>query len=291
MTPAASEVKLGVAMAALGEAVLPDYADLDATEAGVSLQAQDIALSFGDRPGPEGISASFDKGRVIAIVGPNGAGKSTLLACLAGLLKPDAGAALLDGAPVAALPGRARARRIAFLAQTPEIAWEVDVRAFVGLGRTPHLEAFGPDGDDRAAIEAAIAAAGLEAFVARPVTRLSGGERARALIARALAGETDWLLADEPLTGLDPGHALDALALFRRLAHDQGKGVVVTLHDLNLAARFADRVLVLNDGALVTDAGPEDALTPEILSAVYGVRVRRHAGEIGPLLEVLGRVR
>jgi iron complex transport system ATP-binding protein len=254
------------------------------------LRADAIALRFGAREVLRGISARFDKGQVIAIVGPNGAGKSTLLACLAGLLKPDAGAAILDGAAVAALPGRTRARRLAFLAQTPEIAWDVDVRTFIGLGRTPHLGAFGPGDDDRAAIDAAIAAAGLEAFAERAVTRLSGGERARALIARALAGQTDWLLADEPLTGLDPGHALDALALFRRLAHDQGKGVIVTLHDLNLAARFADRVLVLNDGALVMDAKPEEALTPEILSAVYGVLVRRHAGETGPLIEVLGRV-
>lgn len=254
------------------------------------LRADAIALSFGDGLILRGITAQFDKGQVIAIVGPNGAGKSTLLACLAGLLKPDVGGAILDGKPLAALPSRARAKRIAFLAQTPEIAWDVDVRTFVGLGRTPHLGAFGPGEGDRAAIDAAIAAAGLEGFVERPVTRMSGGERARALIARAVAGETDWLLADEPLTGLDPGHALDALALFRRLAHKQGKGVIVTLHDLNLAARFADRVLVLNDGALVIDADPESALTPEILSDVYGVQVRRHAGETGPLIEVLGRV-
>lgn len=257
---------------------------------GQGLRADAIAIRYGEREVLRGISARFDKGRVIAIVGPNGAGKSTLLACLAGLLKPDAGAAILDGASVAALPGRVRARRIAFLAQTPEIAWDVDVRTFIGLGRTPHLGPFGPGVGDRTAIDAAIASAGLEAFADRPVTRLSGGERARALIARALAGGTDWLLADEPLTGLDPGHALDALALFRGLAHDQNKGVIVTLHDLNLAARFADRVLVLNDGALVKDAKPEDALTPEILSAVYGVLVRRHAGEIGSLIEVLGRV-
>nr|WP_295112133.1 ABC transporter ATP-binding protein [uncultured Caulobacter sp.] len=255
----------------------------------MSLQAQDIAVRFGDRQVLAGISAEFQPGGVIAIVGPNGAGKSTLLACLAGLLKPERGAALLDGAAIGAMNGRQRARRIAFLAQTPEIAWDVDVRAFIGLGRTPHLGVFGASGEDQAAIDAAIAAAHLEAFADRAVTRMSGGERARALIARALAGETDWLLADEPLTGLDPGHALDALSLFRRLAHDQGKGVILTLHDLNLAARFADRVLVLDEGQLVADAAPEIALTPELLSKVYGVVVRRHAGETGPLIEVLGR--
>ena len=256
----------------------------------MSLQAQDLALSLGGRPVLEGITADLAKGGLIAIVGPNGAGKSTFLSCLAGLLKPDAGAATLDGLSIGAMPGRQRARRIAFLAQTPEIAWDVDVRAFVGLGRTPHLGAFGPSGEDQAAIDAAIASAGLEAFAERPVTRLSGGERARALIARGLAGDTDWLLADEPLTGLDPGHALDALALFRRLAHDEGKGVVITLHDLNLAARFADRVLVLNNGKLVVDGPADTALAPEILTKVYGVAVRRHDGEGGPLIEVLSRV-
>ena len=253
--------------------------------------ARDVTLALGGRAVLNAVSADFVKGGVIAIVGPNGAGKSTLLACLAGLRWPDSGAVTLDGAAVATLPGRSRASRIAFLAQTPEIAWDVDVRAFVGLGRTPHLGAFGPSAEDQAAIDAAMAAADLEAFVDRAVTRLSGGERARALIARGLAGQSDWLLADEPLTGLDPGHALDALALFRRMAHEQGKGVIVTLHDLNLAARFADRVLVLSEGRLAVDGAPDVALTQETLSAVYGVVVRLHAGEGGPLIEVLGRAR
>jgi iron complex transport system ATP-binding protein len=253
------------------------------------IRAHDLTLSLGGRAILARLSADFVKGEVIVIVGPNGAGKSTLLASLAGLIKPDAGTITLDNIAIGAMPARERASRIAFLAQTPEIAWDVDVRTFVGLGRTPHLGAFGPSAQDEAAIDAAIAGAGLEPFARRTVTRLSGGERARALIARGLAGETDWLLADEPLTGLDPGHALDALALFRSLAHDRGKGVIVTLHDLNLAARFADRVLVLNAGELVIEGYPEVALTPETLSAVYGVTVRRHDGEAGPLIEVLGR--
>jgi iron complex transport system ATP-binding protein len=256
----------------------------------MSLAAHDLALALGGRPVLAGITARFAKGGVIAIVGPNGAGKSTFLSCLAGLLRPDGGGVTLDGAEVATLSGRQRASRIAFLAQTPQIAWDVDVRAFVGLGRTPRLGAFGPSAVDEAAVEAALAAADLDGFADRAVTRLSGGERARALIARGLAGQTDWLLADEPLTGLDPGHALDALALFRRLAHDEGKGVLLTLHDLNLAARFADRVLVLSGGRLVADGAPDVALAPEIVSSVYGVIVRRHSGESGPLIEVLGRV-
>jgi iron complex transport system ATP-binding protein len=256
----------------------------------MNLRAQTITLNFGERRVLDGVTADFARGQVIAIVGPNGAGKSTLLSCLAGLRKPDAGQALLGEAAVAAIPGRQRARHIAFLAQSPEIAWDVDVRAFIGLGRTPHLGAFGLSGEDKVVVENAIAKARLEDFADRAVTRLSGGERARALIARALAGETDWLLADEPLTGLDPAHALDALSLFRGMAHEEGRGVIVTLHDLNLAARFADRVLVLSEGKLVIDAAPETALAPDVLADVYGVTVRRHEGEAGPLIEVLGRV-
>jgi iron complex transport system ATP-binding protein len=255
-----------------------------------ALHAQGVTVTLGDRKVLDGVTADFAPGQVIAIVGPNGAGKSTLLSCLAGLRKPDDGAARLGAETVTAIPGRRRARHIAFLAQTPEIAWDIDVRAFIGLGRTPHLGAFGPSAEDQAAVDRALAKAGLEAFADRGVTRLSGGERARALIARALAGETDWLLADEPLTGLDPAHALDALSLFRQLAHEAGRGVIVTLHDLNLAARFADRVLVLDEGRLVVDDAPEAALAPDILAKVYGVVVRRHAGEGGPLIEVLGRV-
>ena len=121
------------------------------------ISARNLTLALGGHVVLDGVTADLAKGGVIAIVGPNGAGKSTLLACLAGLLRPDGGAVTLDGAAVAAMPGRQRAGRIAFLAQTPEIAWDVDVRAFVGLGRTPHLGAFGPSAEDRAAVDAAIA--------------------------------------------------------------------------------------------------------------------------------------
>lgn len=253
------------------------------------LLADGVTLSLGGRRVLDGVSARLDPGELVAIVGPNGAGKSTLLSCLAGLARPDAGRITLDGAVVDRIPPRQRARRVGFLAQTPEIAWDLDVRAFVGLGRTPHLGALGPSEEDAAAMRAAIETAGLGGFVDRPITRLSGGERARALIARALAGRTDWLLADEPLTGLDPAHALDAIALFRRLAGEEGKGVVVTLHDLTLAARFADRVLMLHQGRLVADGEPGEALTPETLATVYGVAARTHAGEEGPLIEILRR--
>ncbi|ADG10467.1 ABC transporter ATP-binding protein [Caulobacter segnis] len=254
------------------------------------LFAETVSLSLGGKAVLNRVTAQFSRGELVAIVGPNGAGKSSLLSCLAGLRRPDTGQVSLDGAIVTQIPARRRARVMAFLAQTPEIAWDVDVRTFVGLGRTPHLGAFGPSAEDAAAMDQAIATTGLDDFVERPITRLSGGERARALIARALAGQTDWLLADEPLTGLDPGHALDTVGLFRRLAHEQGKGVIVTLHDLTLAARFADRVLLLDRGCLVADGAPGKALTPQALAMAYGVATRTHAGEAGPLIEILRRV-
>jgi iron complex transport system ATP-binding protein len=254
------------------------------------LFADTVSLSLGDRSVLSRVTAKFRGGELVAIVGPNGAGKSTLLSCLAGLRRPDAGRVTLDDAAVADIPARRRARAMAFLAQTPEIAWDIEVRTFIGLGRTPHLGVFGPSAEDSVAIDQAIEAAGLADFAARPITHLSGGERARALIARALAGQTDWLLADEPLTGLDPGHALDTVNLFRHLAHEQRKGVIITLHDLTLAARFADRVLLLDRGRLVADGPPGQALTPQALAMAYGVRTRAHAGAAGPLIEILGRV-
>lgn len=255
-----------------------------------NLIAETVSLNLGDRQVLNRVTAGFRKGELVAIVGPNGAGKSTLLSCLAGLRRADAGRITLEGKVVADISPRPRARSLAFLAQSPEIAWDVDVRTFIGLGRTPHMGAFGASAEDAEAIDQAIAMTGLRDFAERPITRLSGGERARALIARALAGQTDWLLADEPLTGLDPGHALDTVELFRRLAHEERKGVIVTLHDLTLAARFADRVLLLDRGCLVADGPPSHALTSQALAMAYGVRTRIHAGAAGPLIEILRRV-
>lgn len=227
-------------------------------------------------------------GRVTAVVGPNGAGKSTLLSCLAGLRAPSSGAVALDGEALAAMRPRARARRIAFLPQTPEIAWSVEARTLVELGRTPFVGARGQTAADRAAVDRAMTAANVSAFERRIVDTLSGGERARVLIARALAGEPEWLLADEPLTGLDPAHQIDAAALFRRLA-DDGAGVVLTLHDLSLALRLADRIVVLAEGGVLADGPPETALTPQVLRRAYGVEATVAQGAGGPLIDVVRR--
>ncbi len=252
------------------------------------LSARDLVVGFGGRTVLDGLSVSLAPGQVTAIVGPNGAGKSTLMSCLAGLLVPDAGEARLDEQPLGRMPARARARRIAFLPQIAEIAWDVEVRTFVGLGRTPRIGPFGLGADDHAAVERALDATLIGPFAERQINTLSGGERARALIARALAGEPDWLLADEPLAGLDPGHALEAVELFRALAAE-GRGVVVTLHDLAAAARLADRILVLAEGGIIADGDAAHALSPEVLARAYGVEAQVVAGRAGPLIEIIGR--
>lgn len=253
------------------------------------LSVYDIEVRLGDKPVLAGVSASLEAGKVTAILGPNGAGKSTLLACLAGLRKPDRGRVTLDGADVLGMAPRDRARRIGFIPQTPEIAWAIEAHILVGLGRTPFVGARGLATEDAQAIDRAMTAAGVTELADRDVTTLSGGERGRVLIARALAGEPEWLLADEPLAGLDPGHALDAADLFRRLAHEQGRGVVVTLHDLSIAARMADRIVVLDAGKVLADGAPREALSSQVLRQAYGVDARLVEGEGGPVVEVIRR--
>lgn len=252
------------------------------------LAAHALRLTRGQRTIIEDLSLSLRSGEVTVLVGPNGAGKSTLLECLAGLARPAGGAVTLGGTPLSAVPARARAKRIGYLEQTPQIAWDVDVRTLVGLGRTPWLGARGLTETDRLAVDAALQRAHLEAYAERPVAGLSGGERARVLIARVLAGDPDWLLADEPMAGLDPAHQLEAAGLFRRLARE-GHGVLVTLHDLTLAARMADRVIVLSGGAILADGPPAAALEPAVLRQAYGVEVHLLEGRGGLVVDIAQR--
>jgi iron complex transport system ATP-binding protein len=252
------------------------------------LSCSRLGVAIGQKTILSDVSLMIEVGTVTAIVGPNGAGKSTLLSCLAGLREPSAGSVMLDDAVLSEMKPRDRARRLAFLPQTPEVAWSVEARTLVELGRTPFIGARGQTVEDGAAVDRAMAAANVGEFEHRIVDTLSGGERARVLIARALAGEPEWLLADEPLTGLDPAHQLDAAALFRRLA-DERRGVVVTLHDLSMALRMADRIIVLAEGGVMADEPPATALTPEVLKRAYGVEATLTQGPGGPLIDVIRR--
>lgn len=239
------------------------------------------------------LSATLRPGEVTAICGPNGAGKSTLLGCLAGLDRGDAGVVRLADEPLAALPPRLRARRIGYLPQSPEVAWDVTVEVLVGLGRLPWQGAplhrsHASAAEDAAAVEDAIAAMDLTGLRHRPVSRLSGGERARALVARVLAGRPRWLLADEPLANLDLAHAATLIARLREQAA-AGAGVVLVLHDLATAMNHADRVLVIDKGELAADGPPAEALTEATIASVWGVKARWLGDRSGMALSLPGQ--
>ena len=236
------------------------------------LAADRIGLSLGGNQVLDDVSFAFKHGRVTALLGPNGAGKSTLLAGLAALRLPERGAALLDGTDVQKLDRRARAQAIGLLPQAQDVHWDIDVQTLVGLGRLPHRGRWGETEADRAAVERALAATDMTALASRGVERLSGGERGRALLARVLAGEPDWLLADEPLASLDPAHQLDVLARLRSVA-EAGSGVVLVLHDLHLAARVADDAVLLRGGKVVAAGPADDVLTAPLIAEAYGVEV------------------
>jgi iron complex transport system ATP-binding protein len=234
-----------------------------------TIKVSQLTFHRGPRPVLKGIDFTLPAGSITAILGPNGAGKSTLLANMAGLLHPLEGTVELGGTELRQLHSRERAQRIAFLPQAPEIAWAIDVETLVGLGRIP-FSGVASDQDDRAAVMRAMAMTATSSWAHRIVTELSGGERARVLLARVFAGTSQWILADEPFTGLDPAHQFEAVESLRRFA-EEGGGVVLTVHDLSLAARIADRIVVLNDGQVVADGTPEEALDPAVLRSVYGV--------------------
>lgn len=235
----------------------------------MTLQARNLALAGR----LDSVTCALEPGKITAICGPNGAGKSSLLSALAGLLPVDGGDVLLDGMPLAEMPPRERARAIGYLPQDGEVAWDVAVRGLVALGRLPHRD------EGAEAIEHALAALDLQAFAHRPVSTLSGGEKARVLLARVLAGEPRWILADEPLAALDLAHQ-QALLRRLRIDADGGAGVVVVVHDLSLAMNHADRVVVLNAGKVVADGMAEEALASDVLHKVWRVEAR-WLGEIG----------
>jgi iron complex transport system ATP-binding protein len=234
-----------------------------------TIKVSQLSFSRGARPVLRDVDLTLQPGRLTAILGPNGAGKSTLLANMAGLLKPNRGQVELGGMELRTLSSRERAQRIAYLPQLPEIAWPLDVETLVGLGRIP-FAGVASEREDCMAVLRAMEMTATSSWARRIVTELSGGERARVLLARVFAGTSQWILADEPFTGLDPGHQFEAVESLRRFAAEGG-GVVLTVHDLTLAARTADRVVVLNDGHIVADGTPEQALDPAVLRTVYGV--------------------
>lgn len=235
------------------------------------IEVEAVTVNRGGRAIVNGVSLQMEGGQLVALIGPNGAGKSTLMAVLAGLLMPDGGLARLNDVPLAAIDRRELARLRAYLPQSPRAEWPVSVERLVALGLLPQLPAFGGlPGNLQTRVAAALEAADLTAQRDQSATTLSGGELARAMLARALVGDPEMLLVDEPLAGLDPRHALDGMIRLRALA-DSGKLVIASVHDLTLAARYATHVAVMREGRLVAFGPTSERLTPSLLGDVFEV--------------------
>lgn len=256
----------------------------------MSIEARQLDVCLAGRPIVRGVSMLAARGSLTVLAGPNGAGKSTLLRALAGLLPAAQGDVLVQGRPISSLDRRALGREVAYLPQERIVHWPVTVAVAVGLGRVPHRSpAAGESAADRAAIDQAMRAMDISHLSARSVTALSGGERARVLMARALAQESRVLIADEPTSGLDPSHALELFHHLKALA-DQDHSVVVALHDLSLAARFADQIVLMKDGRIASIGAPRDVLTADNLATVYGIRATLRDVDGVPVVLAISRL-
>jgi iron complex transport system ATP-binding protein len=239
------------------------------------LEARGLSVGYDRTPVIRDLDLTIEHGTVTTFLGANGCGKSTLLKALGRVLKPQAGEVLLDGMPIRKEPNRAVARKLAILPQSPLAPAGTSVLDLVMRGRNPHQSWARPwTAEDAAVAEDAIAATGLTEVAHRDVASLSGGQRQRAWIALVLAQRADTLLLDEPTTYLDLAHQLDVLRLVRRINREQGSTVVMVLHDLTLAARYSDRLVVLHDGGVVADGTPAEVLTPAVLEQAFGLRAR-----------------
>jgi len=240
-----------------------------------------------------GLHLEIGDGDIVALVGPNGSGKSTLLRALGRVLKPRRGTVYLDGRAMREWPTREVARRLALLPQGPTLAADLSVHELVWLGRSPHQGMLGlPSRKDEEAVRSAIEETGITPLTGRRLSELSGGERQRVWVAMALAQQPQVLLLDEPTTFLDLNHQLELLDLIRYLNREHGITVVMVLHDLNQAARYARRVVVLKEGDVYADGTPAEVLTPETLRDVFGVEGQVLPGPDGVELVIVpvGRV-
>ena len=241
----------------------------------VRLRADGVRLGYGDHVVVDGLDLDVVAGTVTAVIGPNGCGKSTLLRAMGRLLRPSGGEVLLDGRRIDRMPTREVATILGVLPQSPSAPEGLTVADLVARGRHPHQAWYRQwSADDEDAVAQALEWTGMLDLAERPVDELSGGQRQRAWISMALAQGTDLLLLDEPTTFLDLAHQVDVLELVRRLHREAGRTVVMVLHDLNLAARYADRLVAMRDGRIVASGTPHEVITEEMLSTVFGLDAR-----------------
>ncbi|TLX61797.1 cobalamin/Fe(3+)-siderophore ABC transporter ATP-binding protein [Stutzerimonas nosocomialis] len=245
---------------------------LTAASTRATLEAQGLGLAYGDRQIVRDLSLRIPEGQVTAIVGPNGCGKSTLLAGLSRLHAPTQGAVLLNGQPIDTQRSRDVARQLALLPQQATAPEGLTVYELIQFGRQPHQGLLRQwSAQDHAIVEAAMAAADLSELAHRPLESMSGGQRQRAWIAMAIAQATPLLLLDEPTSALDLGHQIEVFELIRELSA-AGKTVVMVVHDLSSACRYADYLVAMNKGRIIAEGPPRDIVTPALVEQLYGVR-------------------
>ncbi len=236
------------------------------------------------------VSFSVSRSEFVGLIGPNGAGKSTLVRAALGLAPRSAGVVRIDGLDAASLKPRDRARRIAFLPQDRRVEWRLTAYDVVMLGRFPHHDGFGgPSAADHAAVQRALEAVDATDIADRPVSVMSGGERSRILLARALAVEAPLMFVDEPAAALDPYHQLHVMEILRDRAR-AGAGVLAVVHDLTLAARYMDRLILLQSGEVLADGPPAEVLSPDNLAAAYRIRAEHGDREGAPFIVPVSRL-
>lgn len=251
------------------------------------LEAKGLTVRYGPRTVLEDASLAASSGEFLAVIGANGAGKSTLLRLLAGLAQPVQGEVTLDGELLSRLKPREVARRRAYLPQNARCEWPISVERLVALGLTPSLPAFGALPPTlKARVAAAIASCDLSGQTDQAATTLSGGELARAMLARALVSDPELLIFDEPLAGLDPRHAYDVVTRLRTMA-DEGRTVIASIHDLTIAARYATRVLVLAEGVVIADGPSAETMTEGLLQQAFGVSARMIGEGAGAFVDII----
>lgn len=239
------------------------------------LRADHVALRIGVREILRDVSITLKPGEVAGLIGPNGAGKSTLLKVLSGLWQPTSGQVILRGQPLKSYRPRQIARFIGQVHQTNAFDTPFSVQDVVAMGRNPYLGRFEVERPaDRLIVRDAMRETHITSLAERPVNALSGGERQRVFLARALAQEPSILLLDEPTSNLDIRHQIEILALVQRLSRQRGLSVLIAIHDLTLAARFCDRLILMNRGQIIAGGSPESVLTPENLASAFAVRAK-----------------
>jgi len=247
------------------------------------LRVEQASVQFNGRKAVNGVSLELDAGAFIGLIGPNGAGKTTLLRVIASLI-PFTGAVFLDDVNIAAMEAKRLARRLAYMPQGHEVHWPLSAARVITLGRLPHLTSFrGPSPDDARIIRDVMERTETQQFAMRNILKLSGGERARVMLARALAVGADVLLADEPVAALDPYHQLQIMSLLRDLAR-HGATIIVVTHDLTLAARFCDRLILMHQGSVVAEGPSVEVLTDENLKTVYHIEAFRTKDHDQPII-------